>query len=89
MWRTSLLYNLLSDYEILRIRLVVFFDFVSCGCYRGRQIPWFRPQPYNTLEKDEFRSSMGALGTGWKYMKQHFFDEQIQKNIKPLAKTSN
>jgi hypothetical protein len=50
--------------------------------FRHRQIPWFRPRPYSILQKDELVSPMGKLGALWNYTEKHFFNEQIQDNIK-------
>ena len=86
LWRTQMLYSLLSDYEILRIRMVVMFDCLSCNRFRHRHIPWFSPRPYPILEKDELVSPMKKIGAAWKYTEKHFFNEQIQDNIKPLTK---
>jgi hypothetical protein len=82
LWRLQILYNLLSDYEILRIRMVILFDCLTRNMFRHRQIPWFRPRPYSILQKDELVSPMGKLGALWNYTEKHFFNEQIQDNIK-------
>ena len=87
MWRIDILYNLLSDYEILRLRFVLAFDCITCHRFRHRQIPWFRPRPYSILEKNELGSSMGFIGKAWKYTEKHFFKEQIQDNINPSIKS--
>ena len=76
-----MLCNLLSDYEILRIRLILIFDFLSCNRFRGSRIPWFRPQPYPMLQKDELMNPMGKMGAAWKYTQKHFLNEQIQDTI--------
>ncbi|CAF1423214.1 unnamed protein product [Adineta steineri] len=89
LWQTQILFDLLSDYEILRIRLVLIFDFLSCNRFTHCQIPWFRPRPYATLLKDELVSPMGPLGSAWNYTEKHFFHEQIQDNIIPLNKSSD
>jgi hypothetical protein len=82
LWRIQMLYSLLSDYEILRIRITLFFDFLTCNIFRDRQIPWFRSRPYSILQKDELASPMGKIGALWNYTEKHFFHEQIQDNIK-------
>ncbi|CAF1382057.1 unnamed protein product [Adineta ricciae] len=83
LWRISILFNLLSDYEMLRVRLVHTFDCVTCHKLRHWRVMGFRPRPYYTLEKDELKSPMGLLGKLCNYTKKHFFKEQIQNNIKP------
>ncbi|CAF1636410.1 unnamed protein product, partial [Rotaria sp. Silwood1] len=51
--RTLLMYNLLSDYEIMRIQFHLLINaVVSCGCY-GNGISWFCPHPYTILQSDE------------------------------------
>ena len=89
LWRTGLLFNLLSDYEILRIRFILIFDGLTGNRFRHRQIPWFRPRPYSVLEKDELVHPMGKLGSVWKYTEKHFFNEQIQDNIEQSTKSAN
>ncbi len=87
LWRIQMLYSLLSDYEILRIRMTLFFDCLTCNVFRHRQIPWFRPRPYFILQKDELQDPMGSIGNLWKYTKKHFFHERIQDNIILRTKT--
>lgn len=89
LWRTQILFSLLSDYEILRIRLVLAFDCVSCNIFRHRRIPWFRPRPYYTLEKNEMVSPMGKLGSIYNYTEKHFFNEQIQDNISKSTRVTD
>ena len=81
LWRHIVLYDLLSDYEILRIRLILLFDYLSGNRFCGRPIPWFRPRPYFVLENDESVHPMGKLGDMWKYTEKHFFFEQIQDTV--------
>jgi hypothetical protein len=94
LWRTQLLFSLLSDYEILRLRFLLFFDYVTFNRYCDhpipcdRPIPWFRLRPYFTFEKDELVPPMGMLGALWHYTQKHFFKEQIQDNIKLSIKST-
>lgn len=88
LWQTQLLFNLLSDYEILRIRFLLFFDYITFNRYCDRSIPWFRLRPYRTLEKDELVPPLKIFGFLWKYTKKHFFNEQIQDNIKSSIKST-
>lgn len=88
LWRIDILYSLLSDYEILRLRLIHAFDSVTCHRFRYTQNPWFRPRPYSILEKNELDSPMGPIGKAWRYTVKHFFREQIQDNIKPSIKSN-
>lgn len=89
LWRTQILFDLLSDYEILRIRFILIFDFLSCNCCRCCKLLWFRPRPYYILENNELVSPMGKLDSLHNYTEKHFLKEQIQDNIKPLIKTSD
>ncbi len=88
LWRTQLLFSLLSDYEILRFRFLLFFDYVTFNRYRDHPILWFRLRPYFTLEKDELVPPMGMLGALWHYTQKHFFKERIQDNIKLSIKST-
>ncbi|UJR17163.1 hypothetical protein I4U23_004059 [Adineta vaga] len=89
LWRIQILFNLLSDYEMLRVRFVLIFDCLTCNVFRQSRIPWFRPRPCYILEKDELKSPMLALGDAWNYTQKYFFNEQIQDNIKPPVESIN
>ncbi len=88
LWRTQLLFSLLSDYEILRIRFLLFFDYITFNRYRDSAIPWFRLRRDFMLEKDELVPSMKKLGVLWEYTQKHFFKERIQDNIKSSIKST-
>jgi len=83
LWRTQLLFSLVSDYEIIRIRFLVVIDRLTCNKYRHKQTPWFRLQSYSMLEKNELVGPMGKLSTLWKYTKMNFVKQQIQEGIDP------
>ena len=87
MWRINLLYNLLSDYEILRLRSVIMFDSITCRRFRHRQIPKFSPQTYSILEKNELGNRMGNFGKALRKIEKHFFDERIQDDIDPSIRS--
>ncbi|CAF3125410.1 unnamed protein product [Rotaria sp. Silwood2] len=81
LWRTGLLYNLLSDYEIMRVQFTLFFrTLFSCACCKNGA-SWFIYKPYTVLQKDENVGPMGKLDEAGKYMNKHFFAQQIYDNI--------
>jgi hypothetical protein len=63
------MYYLLSDCELLRLRLLKVFDFVSCNQFNNEnsRIPWFRYRPYLTIEIDEIQGSMQK----WKNLRKY------------------
>lgn len=90
LWHHGVLYYLLSDYEILRIRFILLFDHIVGNRFHSRRIPWFRPRPYLILENNELVHPMGKLGEMWKYTEKHFFFEQIQDSVmQPIKPTIN
>ena len=82
LWRTRLLYDLLSDYEIMRFQLYLLLSGISCHSIVKRKISRFLVSPYLSLQKDEYRGPMGKISDAWIYLKKHFFDQQIQDNVK-------
>jgi hypothetical protein len=85
MWREQMLFNLLSDYEILRFRVVLVLDYLSRGRFRKSRCFFFRPVPCRTLENNKLQGLMGVLSRVWKYIQKHGFQEQIQENIEPSS----
>ncbi len=85
LWRIQILYNLLSDYEILRIRIILFFDCLTCNRFRYRRIPFFLPRPYSILQKDELISPMGGLGSIAFIKERH----KIKRTYRSLQVDSN
>ena len=76
-WQTQMVYDLLSDYSIVSLQIMRFFNFISCGCLR-RYILKRGYEPIFILEEN-------LKGTwhkrAWKYVKTNFFDEKIQEDI--------
>jgi len=83
LWRIGLLYDQLSDYEIMRIQFNIFLNACfSIICCKGK-ISWFVPKPYTILQEDQMLGGMGKwYGKAWKYINKNFFNQQIQDNIK-------
>jgi hypothetical protein len=83
LWRNQMLYNFLSDAEILRLQFRRFAIFLSC--YQANRISWIRGRPIHLLTNDE--RAHGCCEKAWHYTKKHFFEEQIQNSVVP--KTSS
>ncbi len=82
-WRSHMIYNLLSDYEILRFQFIRLFDFLACGhLYEKRKSNMFcmRRRPRVILANDANKSHW--LAKAWEYTSKNFFEERIQDNIK-------
>ncbi len=78
-----MIYNLLSDYEILRLQFIRLFDFLACGhLYEKRKNNLFfvRRRPRVILADDA--NKLNWLETAWEYTSRNFFEERIQDNIK-------
>jgi hypothetical protein len=89
-WRSEMLYSLLSDYCITALQCVRLLDCLSCGKFRQGIINKLikggkRLQPVVVIEHDETGGWYGKL---WKNLQKHFFDEKIQDDIK-LNKSSS
>ncbi len=85
-----MIYNLLSDYEILRLQFIRFFDFLLRGHLYEKQknnLLCVRRRPRVILEDDANKS--WCLVAAWKYTKKNFFEERIQDNIKLDNKTQD
>ncbi len=81
-WRSHMIYNMLSDYEILRLQIFRLFDFLACGqLYEKRKSNMLcvRRRPRVILEDDLTKSF--CLVSAWKYTEMHFFDERIQDDL--------
>jgi hypothetical protein len=81
-WRSHMIYNLLSDYEILRLQLIRLFDFLACGqLYEKRKgnMVCVRRRPRVILEDDANKSC--CLVAAYEYTEKHFFQERIQDNV--------
>ncbi|CAF0792131.1 unnamed protein product [Adineta steineri] len=84
-WRNQMLYNFVSDGEILRLQFHRFIKFVCCCKYWNRKSR-MSSQPVALLTFDQ--RAHGCCQKAWHYTKNHFFDEKIQDDIK-LKITSN
>ncbi len=84
-WRHQMMYNLLSDYEILRVQLRPLVDCFTCGFLsrtkrRGPGLLKFLQRRQDVkIQRDE-NEVFWLLRFG-RYTQKHFFDERIQDNI--------
>lgn len=78
-----MLYNLLSDYEILRLQLCRLGNFFAC--YQTRRIASIRRRPILSLTHDT--KAHGWFKRSWQYTQKHFAEEQIQDSIMAKKKT--
>jgi hypothetical protein len=82
-WRSQMLYDLLSDYSILTLQLIRLVNCLTCGKFQH----WFvnkllrggkRLRPIVVIERDETGS---RLRRAWNYTNKNFFEEKIQDDI--------
>jgi hypothetical protein len=78
LWRNQMLYNFLSDSEILRLQFRRLSILLSC--YRMNRTSYLRYRPILLLTHDEREHNY--VEKAWHYTEKHFFKEQIQDNIK-------
>jgi hypothetical protein len=83
LWRNQMLYNFLSDAEILRLQFCRLANFISC--YQANRISCIRGRPIHLLTNDE--RAHGRFEKAFYYTNKHFFEEQIQDSI--ASKTSS
>ncbi len=83
LWRIGLLYDQLSDYEIMRIQFNIFLNACfSIICCKGK-ISWLVPKPHTILQEGPMFGVMGKwFGKAWKNINNNFINQQIQDNIK-------
>jgi len=79
LWRNQMLYDLMSEYEILRLQLCRLGNFLMC-C-RGRRISHMCSKPLASWTNDE--KDQGHLTKAWNYTEKYFWHEQIQDSIPP------
>ncbi|CAF1173022.1 unnamed protein product [Adineta ricciae] len=77
LWRNQMLYNFLSDAEILRLQIRRFLNWICCN--RLNRMQFMRRRPVRLLTLDE-RGKI-FYERAWRYTRKHFFNEQIQDNI--------
>jgi hypothetical protein len=86
LWRTQLLYSLLSEYEIFHLRLFHAFDVLSRCLCRCRKASSSRLQPILTLQINSLEGPLGRRwGLIWDYFNRNFVRAAIQDMI-PLSK---
>ncbi len=83
LWRIGLLYDQLSDYEIMRIQFNIFLNACfSIICCKGK-ISWLVPKPHTILQEGPMFGVMGKwFGKARKHINKNFINQQIQDNIK-------
>ncbi|CAF3676752.1 unnamed protein product [Adineta steineri] len=77
LWRDKMLYNFVSDGEILRLQFLRLMRFLSC--YQLTRIPCMIPRPIIMLTYDE--RAHGWFEKAWHYTMKHFFEEKIQDDV--------
>ncbi|CAF3665549.1 unnamed protein product [Adineta steineri] len=77
LWRDTMLYNFVSDGEILRLQFLRLMRFLSC--YQLTRIPCMIPRPIIMLTYDE--RAHGWFEKAWHYTMKHFFEEKIQDDV--------
>ena len=83
LWRNQMLYDFLSDCEILRLQFRRLEKFICCS--RGKRWSWIHQRPVVVLTHD--KKAHGCLDKAWDYAHKHFFEEQIQDNVE-LSKST-
>ncbi|CAF1104808.1 unnamed protein product [Adineta steineri] len=78
LWRNQMLYNFVSDGEILRLQFRRFMKFVCCKC--GNRRSCMPSRPVALLTSDQ--RAHGYCQRAWYYTKKHFFEEKIQDDIR-------
>jgi hypothetical protein len=83
LWREQMLYDLMSDYEIMHLQFRRFVNFVFRHCRRlcccRKRTLCFRHQHVHYLTYDA--RANGRFTRAFNYIKKNFFDEQIQDTI--------
>ncbi|CAF3799594.1 unnamed protein product [Adineta steineri] len=77
LWRDTMLYDFVSDGEILRLQFLRLMRFLSC--YQLSRIPCMIPRPIVMLTYDE--RAHGWFEKAWHYTMKHFFHEKIQDDV--------
>ncbi|CAF0795396.1 unnamed protein product, partial [Adineta ricciae] len=91
-WRHKMMYNLVSDYEILRAQLRLIVNRMTCcRSHRSKQrgprlLKFLQYRQDQSLQQDE-NNVFFLVGFG-RYMQKHFFDERIQDNVETVVSNS-
>ena len=90
-WLHRMMYNVLSDYEILRIQLHLIVDCFTCGYfnrtkrYGPHEFKFLQRYQDLTTYRDE--NHIFCLLRFGHYTQKHFFDARIQDNVEiPIIK---
>ncbi len=80
LWRAQMLYNLLSDYELIFLQLARFIDLVLCGrpYLIVRKLMGAATRPVVIFEHDK---KGHWFARAWDYTKKNFYDEKIQDDV--------
>ncbi|CAF0748386.1 unnamed protein product [Adineta steineri] len=78
LWRNQMLYNFVSDGEILRLKFRRLRKFLCCKCWNRRS---YMPSRSVRLLTFDQRAHCFCRRL-WDYTKKHFFEEKIQDDIK-------
>ncbi|UJR12614.1 hypothetical protein I4U23_016789 [Adineta vaga] len=84
-WRHKMIYNVLSDYEILRYQIRHLVDCVTCGFLnrtegRGPRIFKFLQRHQDLIMQEDEKNVFYLIRFG-RYVQKHFFRQQIQDNV--------
>ncbi|CAF4082826.1 unnamed protein product [Adineta steineri] len=77
LWRNQMLYDFVSDGEILRLQFLRLMKFLCC--YQLYRISRIRARPIHLLTFDD--RANGWIGKAWYFTKKHFFEEKIQDDV--------
>jgi len=75
-WRSQMLYNLLSDYSIMALQFTRLLNYLACGNFHEWIVNKLirvgkRLHPVVVIERDE---KSGCCGKAWEYVRTDFFD---------------
>ncbi|CAF1467011.1 unnamed protein product [Adineta ricciae] len=91
-WRHKMMYNLVSDYEILRAQLRLIVNRMTCcRSHRSKQrgprlLKFLQYRQDQSLQQDD--NNVFFLVRFGRYMQKHFFDERIQDNVETFVPNS-
>ena len=88
-WRSQMLYSLLSDYNILSYQILRLINYLVCGKFQQWIVTKLirggkRLQPTVIIERDE---KGNRLEKAWKYVQKRFVDEKIQDDVIVIEST--
>lgn len=81
MWRSWLIYNILSDYEIMRIQFSQLFNAVACVLCCPSKNSLFISKPYTTMQAYTRKGVLRMLDRVWECLDKHIFSQKIYDDV--------